>query len=98
MKQGYQICVKGHFDLTWADWFDGLTIYHAENGVTVLMGTVADQAALYGMLNKLSDLGMTLVSVNPVEAGRHPPAATCPIPSLSADDGLPLRPVRPRDW
>ncbi len=63
----YQICVKGHLDPAWADWFEGLVIAHADNGNTILKGPVADQSALYGILNKLSDLGLALISANPVE-------------------------------
>lgn len=63
----YQICIRGHLDPTWADWFEGLVIDHAENGNTILKGPVADQSALYGILNKLSDLGLALISANPLE-------------------------------
>lgn len=63
----YEICVKGHLDAAWADWFEGLVIDHAENGNTILKGPVADPSALYGILNKLSDLGLVLISANPLE-------------------------------
>lgn len=63
----YQICVRGHLDPAWADWFEGLVIDHAENGNTILMGPVTDQSALYGILNKLSDLGLVLISANQLE-------------------------------
>jgi hypothetical protein len=61
-----EIRVKGHIDEHWSDWFDDLTITHAE-GATVLTGDVADQSALYGLLAKLRDLGLALVSVKHVE-------------------------------
>ena len=67
MTQYYEIRIKGHLDESWADWFDGLTINHQENGETVLSGSLADQAALHGVLNRLRDLGVQLISVNTVD-------------------------------
>lgn len=58
----YQIRLKGHLDSQWTDWFEGLTVT-LENGDTLLSGPVADQAALHGLLKKVRDLGMPLVSV-----------------------------------
>jgi len=63
----YQIRIKGHLDAQWADWFGGLTITLEEDGDTLLTGSLVDQAALYGLLRKVSDLGMPLLSVNPVK-------------------------------
>ncbi len=63
----YEIRLKGHLDDRWADWFEGLTITLEENGDTLLTGPVVDQAALHGLLKKVRDLGMPLVSVSPVE-------------------------------
>lgn len=60
----YQIRIKGHLDHNWTDWFDGLTITLEDDGNTLLTGLVIDQAALYGLLKKVRDLGMPLVSVN----------------------------------
>ena len=60
----YQIRIKGHLGPQWADWFGGLSIMLEDNGETVLTGPVGDQAALHGMLKKVRDLGMPLVSVN----------------------------------
>ena len=74
----YQIRIKSHLDSEWTDWFDGLTITLEDNGDTLLTGPVVDQAALHGLLKKVRDLGMPLVSVNPVE--------TCPGHSQGVDE------------
>ncbi len=66
----YQIRVKGHLGPEWADWFGGLTITLEEDGDTLLAGPVIDQAALHGLLKKVRDSGMQLVSVSPVEHGQ----------------------------
>jgi hypothetical protein len=63
----YEIRLKGHLDAKWADWFDGLTITRADNGETLLRGPVVDQAALHGVLRKVRDLGLPLVSVNQID-------------------------------
>jgi hypothetical protein len=63
----YQIRVKGHLGHEWTDWFEGLTITLEEDGDTLLTGPVVDQAALHGLLKKVRDLGMRLISVNCVE-------------------------------
>jgi len=60
----YQIRVKGHLDGTLASWFDDLTVYNLEDGDAILSGLLPDQAALQGILKQISDLGLTLVSVN----------------------------------
>lgn len=60
----YQISIKGHLGPQWTDWFEGLTITLEEDGNTLLTGTVIDQAALHGLLKKVRDLGMPLISVN----------------------------------
>jgi len=63
----YQIRIRGHLDSQWTDWFDGFSITLEENGDTLLSGSVTDQAALYGLLRKVRDLGMPLVSVVQVQ-------------------------------
>ncbi|CAG0943429.1 hypothetical protein ANRL1_01336 [Anaerolineae bacterium] len=67
--QLYEIRLKGHLDARWANRFEGLTITLEENGDTLLTGPVVDQAALHGLLKKVRDLGLPLVSVSPVEPG-----------------------------
>ena len=63
----YQIRVKSHLGSDWTDWFEGLAITLEEDGDTLLTGPVVDQAALHGLLKKVRDLGMSLVSVNQVQ-------------------------------
>lgn len=65
----YEIRLQGHLDDRWADWFEGLTITREDNGETLLRGPVVDQTALYGVLRKVRDLGVLLVSVKRVESG-----------------------------
>ncbi len=66
----YQIRLQGHLGCQWTDWFGGLTITLEENGDTLLTGPVVDQAALYGLLRKVRDLGMPLLSVNRIKPGQ----------------------------
>lgn len=72
MSQHYEIRIKGHLDESWADWFGGLAISHEANGETLLTVSVPDQAALHGVLNRLHDLGVQLISVNPVDKAQPP--------------------------
>ena len=65
--QVYQIKIEGHLGQQWMDWFDGMSITLEEDGDTLLTGTVVDQAALHGLLKKVRDLGLPLVSVNRVQ-------------------------------
>ena len=66
-KDIYQIIVSGHLDFKWKDWFDGLDISHQANNETLMVGPVADQAALHGLLAKIRDLGLSLSSVTRLE-------------------------------
>ena len=66
----YEIRLTGHLDAHWAAWFDGLTVGHDSDGTTVLSGAIADQAALHGLLQRVRDLGLPLVSVTCVDANR----------------------------
>ena len=65
----YQIRIEGHLGQQWADWFDGMSIRPDIGGDTLLTGPLPDQAALHGLLKKVRDLGMTLVSINRIDAG-----------------------------
>ena len=79
----YHIRIKGHLGPQWADWFDGLTIKLEADGDTLLTGPVIDQAALYGLLRRVRDVGLPLVSVTRLKptqedapAGWKAPAST----------------------
>jgi hypothetical protein len=65
----YEIRVKGHLGSDWADWFEGFAITLEGDGDTLLTGPIVDQAALFGLLKKVRDLGIPLVSVNCVQTG-----------------------------
>jgi hypothetical protein len=84
----YEIRLKGHLHSRWAAWFDGLAIAHGSDGTTIIHGPVADQAALYGLLQKTRDLGLPLISVNHVDPAipKRPP----PRPDIST-----IQPRRP---
>ena len=71
----YEIRLKGHLDSRWAAWFDGLSLTNENDGTTLIRGSVTDQAALYGLLQKTRDLGLPLISVNHVDPD-HPEAPT----------------------
>ena len=77
----YQIRIKGQLDSQWTDWFEDLAITLEDNGDTLLTGPVVDQAALYGLLKKVRDLGLPLVSVCPIDPGQA--------------DGLDVKPPNP---
>ena len=62
--QNVKIRVKGQIDQHWSDWFDDLTVTHTDQNETVLTGPIVDQAALHGLLARLRDLGLPIVSVN----------------------------------
>ena len=63
----YRITIKGHLDHEWSDWFDGLEITIGDNGETILSGPLVDQAALHGVLIKIRDLGLPLLSLALIE-------------------------------
>jgi hypothetical protein len=62
----YHIQIRGHLAAEWSEWFEGMTVHCRTDGTTVLSGPVRDQAALHGLLLKVRDLGLPLISVNPV--------------------------------
>lgn len=66
----YEIRIRGHLGREWTDWFGGLSITLEVDGDTLLTGTVVDQAALHGLLRRVRDLGMPLISVTRVERGQ----------------------------
>jgi hypothetical protein len=67
----YEIRVKGHLDPRWSEWFDGLEITNEPNGVALLSGYIADQAALHGVLTKVRDLNLQLISVTSVDSDQQ---------------------------
>lgn len=69
----YEIRLTGRLHERWAAWFDGLSVSHHEDGTTVISGPIADQAALHGLLQRVRDLGLPLVSVERVEADQPDP-------------------------
>ncbi len=69
----YRLRVSGQLDQHWSAWFDGLTLTHEDDGSTSLTGTVTDQAELHGLLTKIRDLGVTLISVTVVDPAQATP-------------------------
>ena len=63
MPENYEITIKGHLDPHWSDWFAGLKLTHLEGDETMLSGPLPDQAALHGLLERVRDLNLTLISV-----------------------------------
>jgi hypothetical protein len=70
MTESYEFLVKGNLDDHWAKWFGGLAVTHTAEGETLIRGPIRDQAELYGVINKLRDLGLVLVAVH--RAGESP--------------------------
>jgi len=70
----YQITLEGNLDQRWSDWFDGFTIIPQADGATLLTGPVVDQAALHGMLSRIRDLGLPLLSIRRLESKQQSPA------------------------
>ncbi|MGI6207130.1 MAG: hypothetical protein ACOYEW_02855 [Anaerolineae bacterium] len=75
MPESVEIRTRGHLDPSWADWFAGLTLTHLEGGDTLMSGTLPDQAALHGLLERIRDLNLRLISV------------TCGGPTTQSPDG-----------
>ena len=67
----YRIVLEGHLSGQWSDWFDGFTLILDERGQTIMVGPVVDQAALHGVLKKIRDLGLPLISVNRLDPGEE---------------------------
>ncbi len=63
MPEFYEIMVKGHLDMRWSEWFTGMTLKQLEGDGTLISGVLPDQAALYGLLERIRDLNLTLISV-----------------------------------
>ena len=74
----YEIRLRGHLDSRWAAWFDGLSLSNENDGTTIIGGPVVDQAALHGLLQKVRDLGLPLVSVTQLEPGQPDAPANGP--------------------
>lgn len=71
----YEIRLTGHLDARWSTWFDGLVVSHHEDGTTLIAGPVVDQAALHGLIHRVRDLGMPLLSVTRVADAAMPYSA-----------------------
>ncbi len=84
----YEIRLQGHLDSRWAAWFDGLSLSNESDGTTIIRGPVADQAALHGLLQKVRDLGLPLVSVTAIRPGQPRHLSTSP-------DNSSIQPRRP---
>ena len=75
----YELRIGGHLDAHWSTWFDGFTLTHEEDGTSTLRGVVRDQSELHGLLSKVRDLGVTLISVTPGnDAHRRGPGTDSP--------------------
>ena len=83
MTETYRIHVGGHLDACWTDWLAGMAIQHQEDGTTLLVGSLLDQAALHGVLARIRDLALPLLAVQRVEDERDMPGARPVTPSHS---------------
>ena len=80
-QEVYRIVIKGHLDSEWSEWFDGLTITLVDTGETILTGPIVDQTALHGVLIKIRDLGLPLLSLTRTEKGSaHRVETRCGVP------------------
>jgi hypothetical protein len=77
-NEWYEIRLNGHLDTRWSAWFDGLNLNNESDGTTLIHGPVVDQAALHGLLQKVRDVGLPLVSVNKVEPEQPTVSTTDP--------------------
>lgn len=77
-QQVFEIRVQGRLGAHWAAWFDGMTLTDESDGVTVIHGPVVDQSALHGLLQKLRDVGLPLLSVTPADGGSPDHATPAP--------------------
>jgi hypothetical protein len=92
-SERYEIRINGHLGSRWAAWFDGMTLTSRSDGTTVIEGAVVDQAALHGLLRKLRDIGLPLISVMPTESDQSRSGATepherAPAPTAACSDSL----------
>jgi hypothetical protein len=85
----YEIRLAGHLDAHWATWFDGLAVSHHGDGTTIICGSVADQSALHGLLQRVRDLGLPLVSVTRVETDQPDLPPTIPASSANQETETP---------
>ena len=75
--EGYEIRVRGHLASRWADWFDGISLTNESDGTTSIQGLVIDQAALHGVLHRLRDTGLPLISVTQLDPFQPHPSNEC---------------------
>ena len=83
----YKIRLKGHLDSRWSAWFDGLGLTHESDGTTIISGLVADQAALHGLLQKVRDIGLPLISVTRIEPDQPDTPIAPPISAQQSTQG-----------
>ena len=76
MPEYYEIKIRGHLDPRWSDWFADLKLTHLEGDETLLSGSLPDQAALHGLLERIRDLNLTLISVTRGDSSTAPSSAT----------------------
>jgi len=81
----YEIRLAGHLDARWAEWFDGLAVSRDIDGTTAIRGPITDQAALHGLLQRVRDLGLPLVSVTRIDTDQPAPPTTTPDSATSLE-------------